>query len=621
MASINKVKVKTDIYDISPSPNGILDTTTANNKFESSDVAQGSATSWTNVDPLAATETNKSIFTKITQMIKNVRYLYNIIGSGFSTSNTIKNQIDSKAPSNHTHTKSQITDFPSSLKNPTSLTIKGGGTTLATYDGSSEKTVNITKSNIGLGNVDNTADADKSVKYATSANMSEYTVGIRDCNNANNIIKVGWSGTDLDANTLSYVAGYTSDMKIHTASKDGVRSWLGLGASAYKKVQSLSAVGHSDWKDQSIDDGFVPTMAFMAYWNGAHTSDGASNLQYCDRGRFGTIVTKSSGDYAVASHTHSSVKDIGDNSNTVFAYSKAGMNYGDYTWLAGWNGYELRSVNKNQFATASHTHDDRYYTESEINSKLDGKLSTSGGKITGKITKSTSGNLIGDRDRACVASEYPGDSSYGAVAAMATKNGYWTIGNLGGEERLIFNYSTDANYNAGKNETIQVYLPNQAGTIITSATIGSQSVNYATKANSADYLNFTAGNEIDFTGNPDDSVVYFGYRNTQVKEYRFNNGNGSGGLAQVTASQFNGKATSAGTADSATTSNGVKDYNDANKTIKIGFAGAGLNTSNLNYIAGYTENGTKIKDVSKDVLKQWLGATSATVDGTTVVFG
>lgn len=103
MASVNKVKVKTDIYDISPSPNGTLDTTTANNKFESSDVTQGSATSWTNVDALAATETNKSIFTKITQMIKNIRFLYNIIGSGFTTSNTIKKAIDSKAPSNHSH--------------------------------------------------------------------------------------------------------------------------------------------------------------------------------------------------------------------------------------------------------------------------------------------------------------------------------------------------------------------------------------------------------------------------------------------------------------------------------------------------------------------------------------
>mgnify|MGYP007102301289 CR=1 FL=1 len=137
------------------------------------------------------------------------------------------------------------------------------------------------------------------------ANTSEIaTVGVRDYNNASNTIKIGWSGADLDANTLSYVAGYTSDMKIHTASKDGVRSWLGLGASAYKKVQSLSAVGHSNWTNQSTDDGYVPSMAFMAFWNGAFNGSGNSNLQYCDRGRFGTIVTKGSGDYAAASHTH-----------------------------------------------------------------------------------------------------------------------------------------------------------------------------------------------------------------------------------------------------------------------------------------------------------------------------
>ena len=52
------------------------------------------------------------------------------------------------------------------------------------------------------------------------------------------------------------------------------------------------------------------------------------------------------------------LKDIGNkSSDTTFAYSKAGMSYTDYTWLAGWNGYELRAVNKGQFATAGHTHD------------------------------------------------------------------------------------------------------------------------------------------------------------------------------------------------------------------------------------------------------------------------
>lgn len=52
---------------------------------------------------------------------------------------------------------------------------------------------------------------------------------------------------------------------------------------------------------------------------------------------------------------------------------------------------------------------------------------------------------------------------------------------------------------------------------------------------------------------------------------------------------------------------GVIDYNNGNKAIRIGYSGSGLTTSNLNYIAGYTDDGTKIKDVSKDVLKSWLG--------------
>lgn len=103
---------------------------------------------------------------------------------------------------------------------------------------------------------------------------------------------------------------------------------------------------------------------------------------------------------AAVGHTHNSVKDAGNNSsNTTFAYSKSGMNYEDYSWLAGWNGYELRAINKNQFATAGHNHDSRYYTESEIDSKLDGKsnvghthdyLPTAGGTMNGTIAFSDS---------------------------------------------------------------------------------------------------------------------------------------------------------------------------------------------------------------------------------------
>ena len=57
----------------------------------------------------------------------------------------------------------------------------------------------------------------------------------------------------------------------------------------------------------------------------------------------------------------------------------------------------------------------------------------------------------------------------------------------------------------------------------------------------------------------------------------------------------------------------VIDYGDTNKTIKIGYSGAGLTASQIAYIAGYSvddpnnPNEHKIKDISKDVLKSWLG--------------
>lgn len=69
-----------------------------------------------------------------------------------------KVDLNSEALLIHTHTVSQITDFPVALKNPYSLILKlnGGateGTNMCTYDGGSAKTLNITASSIGAAPV------------------------------------------------------------------------------------------------------------------------------------------------------------------------------------------------------------------------------------------------------------------------------------------------------------------------------------------------------------------------------------------------------------------------------------------------------------------------------------
>lgn len=71
---------------------------------------------------------------------------------------------------------------------------------------------------------------------------------------------------------------------------------------------------------------------------------------------------------------------------------------------------------------------------------------------------------------------------------------------------------------------------------------------------------------------------------------------------------YAGSGSPGGSANSAI---GVVDYNNTDKTIQIGYSGAGISGYDIKYIAGYTSGGggvnAKIKNVSKDALKSWLG--------------
>jgi hypothetical protein len=52
-----------------------------NTNFTSSDVADGQATSWTSVTPIVNDEPNVSLFTKLSQIVKNVGWLYKTLGT------------------------------------------------------------------------------------------------------------------------------------------------------------------------------------------------------------------------------------------------------------------------------------------------------------------------------------------------------------------------------------------------------------------------------------------------------------------------------------------------------------------------------------------------------------
>ena len=78
-------------------------------------------------------------------------------------------------------------------------------------------------------------------------------------------------------------------------------------------------------------------------------------------GNLGILSTTYVG-YGNITGSSASVRDISNAQSTTFAYSKPTMTYGDFTYLAGWNGYELRTINKNIFSISDHNHNSSYVT-------------------------------------------------------------------------------------------------------------------------------------------------------------------------------------------------------------------------------------------------------------------
>ena len=185
-------------------------------------------------------------------------------------SKVVKSALDGKSNTGHKHVKADITDFPTSMP-ASDVSAWAKAATKPSYS----------KAEVGLGNVDNTADANKSVKYATSA------------------------GSASTATTVVNGGAASADVARHV--------WF------------------SDSSNET-----------------ARVSD--DNFKYNPSGNL--LTTNISGNAATASSV---------------------------TW-------GNVSGKPSAFTPASHTHDDRYYTESEINTKLNAKANSSHTHTKSQIT-------------------------------------------------------------------------------------------------------------------------------------------------------------------------------------------------------------------------------------------
>jgi len=108
-----------------------------------------------------------------------------------------------------------------------------------------------------------------------------------------------WSTVwNVDTGRLDHSGIFAADSLVKHG---GTAAQALMADGSIRGVHTLSAVTNLGWNGTS---GQLATINTLAYWNGAYSGT-ASNLQYCDRGRFGTIVTMGSGDYVRAYYTSS----------------------------------------------------------------------------------------------------------------------------------------------------------------------------------------------------------------------------------------------------------------------------------------------------------------------------
>ncbi len=133
---------------------------------------------------------------------------YSIYTAGTATSvpwTGVSNKPDAFTPAIHTHTKVDITDFPTSLKNPNAVIIKlnsgtAEGTNMFTYDGSAAKSINITPGDIGAAESNHTHDSKLVTNWNDAITSGTYYAAASAENNPSS--DASYSGIVVKGNTI-----------------------------------------------------------------------------------------------------------------------------------------------------------------------------------------------------------------------------------------------------------------------------------------------------------------------------------------------------------------------------------------------------------------------------------
>lgn len=241
--------------------------------------------------------------------------------------------------------------------------------------------VNITKANIGLGNVDNTSDEDKPISTATQtalngkANTSgtypNMTVGNATKLNGKAASEYALAGAIPDVSNFAEKNGNYPDMSVGISSKLGSNNvgnssipiYLLKGSPAAIVRVNNTSVGSLGYEKSTYRDKLI-TLNTIAFWDGAYQNTN-SNLRYCSNGEIvgtygnqtisGMMTFKSpivgnlqgNADYAINSRTSTNSLNLDNKPASEYA-----LKTGTYSQMTVGNAQNLGGKSANSYYNA-----------------------------------------------------------------------------------------------------------------------------------------------------------------------------------------------------------------------------------------------------------------------------
>ena len=163
----------------------------------------------------------------------------------------------------------------------------------------------VTKEQLGLGNVDNTRDNEKSVRHAESADRADEASSASAANAVKDYaggsdIQIGYNGASLTAEEINFLAAYKDATHIKDASKATVKEWLAIN---------------------NIDN----------------TRDNEKSVRHAE-----------SADRASSASVANAVKDYAGGSDIQIGFAGASLKSEDVNYLAAFSGGKIKDIHKDE---------------------------------------------------------------------------------------------------------------------------------------------------------------------------------------------------------------------------------------------------------------------------------